>query len=1339
MPTLSQYPSITLEGNILHPDVLQGRLDTSNNRGKANTGISEAYIFCRTMFMAYQTGLNKVSGYTATKALNEWATPFLSQLGYALSPLGPQMLNGQQFNISHRDQTSGLPIHLTLEYRVANAAETKRFDLSEKDGNKQSPHAHLQQYLNGHEASYGLLFNGTELRLLRDAAKMSRQSYVAFNLAAIFEQDLFADFSLLYLTLHKDYMPAANTAEALEQAQIEKWYLESLESSGRIREKLSNAIAITDLKQNKGKQYGDGALNDLINGLLNQNPDLVKNASLNQNEAGKKLFDQALQLIYRILFLSVVEERGLTHDIPDSNTPGTDSKEALRLRDIYMRYYSLKRLRKLVTEGEYVLDRAATNLWDDLMHVTFALFESNVALTAQVGTTTNLNLGIDALQTGLWKPGHLAILQKATLTNEVLIKFLKPLSQFVNEQDTMAPINYGALDVEELGSIYEGLLELEGVVRQNANGVELFVLEPGNQRSASGSHYTPEVLVQPLLQHSLDHLIDDIVVSNKPMDEKVKALLDIRIIDPACGSGHILLSAARRLAVAIAKLQHNTEQPTSNQLRTCLRMVISSCIYGVDLNPMALELCRMAFWLEAHEPGKPLSFLDHHLQCGNALIGLVSADELKQPIANEAYKALPGDDKELASLLTKTNKKEAADYAAATINFNPQKDLQDWQTLGQKYSTLNQKLEASVGDVEAKQKAYNTLRRSPETERLRMLADLKLAPFFIPKRHENKASLYTSYAYRDEHDGRPTLTGQQKGMAMAIADEKKFLHWFLAFPDVMTRGGFDLVVGNPPFLGGKKLSGNYGDDFLNFISYTYAPIGAVDLVTYFFRRADMVIKSNRYLSFISTNTIAEGSAREGGLDVLTSQGSSINHAVKSTRWPGRAAVMVALVTIYKGQWSGTYYLGGKQVDQITPYLDNAKTIGNPLPLKENEGKSFQGSVVLGKGFIMEPDDATKIITANPNYAKVLKPYLNGDDLNSRPDQSPSRWVINFYDWPLRRYTIGEWSELSELEKDEIKKRVDKDKFIPIAPPNYKGEVAVDYPVCLEIVSRLVKPEREKLSGNSMADNYRMKWWQYGVIGKERNNAIAGMEWVIVICRHTRYFQPTLTPNYSSVFSDATVVFALFELLSFAVLNSTMANDWMWKYGSRMGDSTLRVTPVEAFQTYPFPNAFVTLTKMGEQYNRLRKEILTTYRLGLTETYNCFHKLEPLPYAIGLVVRNYPELEKIKGKKAKDLAIASHPELNAQAARLVADIEQLRILHRDMDLAVRDAYGWQDLDLGHGFHEVEYLPENDRVRFTMSEAARAVVLERLLALNHVRRKAEEDAGLWKRDEWKLREA
>jgi hypothetical protein len=360
------------------------------------------------------------------------------------------------------------------------------------------------------------------------------------------------------------------------------------------------------------------------------------------------------------------------------------------------------------------------------------------------------------------------------------------------------------------------------------------------------------------------------------------------------------------------------------------------------------------------------------------------------------------------------------------------------------------------------------------------------------------------------------------------------------------------------------------------------------------------------------------------------------------------------------------------------------TLGNPYPLFANMNKSFQGSIVLGKGFVLLPEEAAVLIADNPKNNDVLFPYLNGDDLNGRSDQSPSRWIINFKDWPLK-HEIG-----------------------------YIGPVAEDYPDCLKIVEKLVKSDRITKKDLDVSN---FPWWQFWRIRSNLYNVIKPLKQVLVINRHTKYVVFAFEKN-DLVYSEATVVLALYSNNHFSIISSILHDIWAWKYCSTMGGATLRYSPTESFETFPFPPSLEPnnpkpdsphmqrLNELGEKLDSIRREIMRYINIGLTKLYNLYHEKDLTKEAII--------------KEAKCGTIDSEWALER--------IIQLRDIQREIDEAVRDAYGWTDMPLRHGFYELAGLPENDRIRYTVADSARRQILQELLKLNHERHKEEVAAGL-----------
>ena len=959
-----KYSTIRIEGSILSADILDkisqeelsgqtaGDFGFSGNT-KVKDEIARAWADAQDMWRVYKRRIDhlKDTDYGTSETRKFWIVPLLEMLGFDAGIARAETVNGKSYAISHRVQNlDNFPVHI-MGFR--DSLDKKRT----RSGPRMSPHGLVQEYLNLTEHLYAIVANGTYLRLLRDSSRLIKLSFIEFDLASMLDDDHFADFAIMYRLLHASRMP--QKMELGAESLVEQYHQDALDFGSRIRNGLSQAV------ESSIRMLGEGFLAHPENEHLRE---LISDNRLSADT----LYEYLLKLIYRLLFLMVIEERDLVYP------KGCDKKK----RQIYYDYYSVSSLRRL-SEKPYLADHRFSDLWINLKNC-FALFDQGVK---------GEKLDLKPLAGDLFGYNAIGELNSCSLDNKTLLTCLRNLNIFENPviRQKMR-VNYGSLNVEEFGSVYEGLLEKDPVLHLE-QGKYSFGFKAGDQRSSSGSHYTPDELVQPLIKHSLDYIIADRLQQPDP----IAALLSIKVCDVACGSGHILLNAARRIGGEVAKLRSGEEQPSPEPFRQGVRDAISHCIYGVDKNPLAVELCKVALWLEAHEPGKPLSFLNHHIKCGDAIVGLAHKEELENGIADEAFKTLAGDDKEVIKALRNRNKWERKEEESG------QTTLEDFQEkviaeLAGQCRELNQLDQSTPDDVALVKSVYRDLVSGQDWWQLKTLADIQVAQFFIPKTEENEGLCITHREYLDYLHGRKSLQGRDSAKALAVSEEKRFFHWFLEFPEIFERGGFDCILGNPPFLGGQKLSGTFGVNFLNYVKTAYAPIKSVDIVAYFFRRIFSIIKPGGFQALLATNTISQGNAREGGLAVILKNGGSINFAIPSMRWPGQAAVEVSVVAIFKGKWRKHYVLHNKTVPQITSYLDDSLDLGDPHPLQQNADKSFQGTIVLGKGFVMQPEEAARLIETNPRNREVIFPYLNGQDLNSQPDQSPKRWVINFFDW-----------------------------------------------------------------------------------------------------------------------------------------------------------------------------------------------------------------------------------------------------------------------------------------------------------------------------------------------------
>lgn len=1243
-----KYPSIRIEGAILSPDILERLEDIAGQRpadfgletgAKVKDEIARAWADAQDYWRIFRRKLEtlKDDSPATSETRNNWIVPLLSLLKYEVEYQKSGVeLNGKTYAISHRIVNRGnTPCHIVgfnepagLDRKPANATL------------RMSAHAMIQEYLNLHEELYGIVTNGKLLRLLRDSSRLVKQSYLEFDLDRIFSDGLFADFAALYRLLHASRLPA--TVEAAPQSLIERYHQDSLDSGARIRDGLSRAVERAILS------FGEGFLSNKKNEALHS---AIRQGSLGADDYYKSL----LRLIYRLLFLMVIEERDLIFP----------AKTSRAQRDVYAKYYSVQRLRNL-SEKRFLEDKTQSDLWLALRS-TFRLFEAG---------GPGEKLGISPLAGDLFGPDAIRHLEECTLSNDVLLKCLRDLSLYEHpDNGQTVRVNYAALNVEEFGSVYEGLLEYEPHIRSDGEQFS-FSFKQGDERAATGSHYTPDDLVQPLIKHSLDYLIAEKLKEKDPE----KALLSLRVADISCGSGHILLAAARRIATELATVRTGEEQPSPSAFRTAIRDVIRECIYGVDLNPLAVELCKVALWLEAHNPGEPLNFLDHHIKCGNSIVGFVRAEEMAQGIPDEAFKTLPGDDKEVASQFRKMNKKERSDRNQGLLNLTSR--TEQFKSNLNAVAKISQMPERTPEEIRLKQQRYVEHQRG-DAWLLNEIAALPIAQFYIPKTEENRPKICTDAQFQRYLRGEARPQGQIAGGAGGAAARKRFFHWFIEFPEIIERGGFDCILGNPPYLGGQALSGTYGHEFCEYVRHAYAPTGLSELVVYFLRRIYSLLRPGGFLAFITTNSIKDGNIRKDGLEQIAASGAAINFAVRAVRWPGRAKLVVSLLGICKGGWNRLAYLDGRPVSVITSFFESTRDEGVPQILRQNDDQLFIGHYWLGDGFLLSHEAAAEFIRDNPRNSEVLFKVINGRELNSDPEQAPSRSIINFWDWSIER--------------------------------------ASEYLGLFQRVEQLVKPFRAK--GNMKSR--REYWWQFGVPAMKLHTKSQRLKFCFAAANTTKFLNFSLIAP-TVLASHPQYVLATDRWDLFSVVQSTIHEVWARKYSGAL-ETRLRYSPSDCFETYAFPAdlwqiANPILADIGERYHEHRRNLMLSLWLGLTDVYNLFHSKT--------VEVDLQEHFASRAKKDPDgLKIPQEHRARALAFTYdlaLAGILELRRLHIELDTTVRDAYGWQDLDLAHDFYEVETLPENDRVRYTISPAARKELLKRLLKLNH-ERAAEEAAA------------
>ncbi|MBO2834811.1 Eco57I restriction-modification methylase domain-containing protein [Pseudomonas aeruginosa] len=784
--THREFDSLRIEGGIFPGEFLnavrelklkgQGSTDYGLHRTlKLRDEISRYWRIARAEWEAFNEARQRQDIDRNALAVERFLLPLLQQV-FGFGDLQvcrqPRYLGERRFPLSHEAgfaEQAAASGALTL---IGEAEDAPRriahiplvltgpdFDLDKShpafgdEGRRRSPQGLLQEYLNASgEALWGIVSNGLVLRILRDNPSMTRPAFVEVDLARLFEDDLYPDFVALWLTLHASRFLPQNGKIA--QCWLEQWREQAVEEGERARSDLRAGV------EQALRALGGGFVAHPANQALRE---ALSSGQLSPNA----YFQQLLRLVYRLLFLLTAEDRNILHD------PATATPEARRL---YTQGYSLSLLRERARKRRFYDDYA--DLWQALT-TTFAALRSGQPM-----------LGLPALG-GLFAGEQCADLDAAQLGNKALLSAIRAVC-WVQRKNGATRINYRDMDTEELGSVYESLLELIPRINPAASPWQFGFIgdaegesDQGNARKTSGSYYTPDSLVQELIQSALLPVIDQRLKANP--EQPRAALLSIKVCDPACGSGHFLLAAARRLAARLAELDAQGDQYSEEQYRHALREVVLHCIHGVDLNPMAIELCKTALWLEALEPGKPLGFLDAHIQCGNALIGVFDPAVLEAGIPDDAYKALTGDSKAVANEAKKRNK-QAAKKLAVSLRMSGSL-ASSWEALP----------EDTVEQVAAKQAAWQAAQQGDEARQARLLEDLYTAAFFVPKDAEHERLIPTNQELIAAHQGQ--LSPDVAELAQDIARRQRFFHWRLAFPQVFEReqAGFDVVLGNPPW------------------------------------------------------------------------------------------------------------------------------------------------------------------------------------------------------------------------------------------------------------------------------------------------------------------------------------------------------------------------------------------------------------------------------------------------------------------------------------------------------------------------------------------------------------
>ncbi|GAA2170572.1 MULTISPECIES: Eco57I restriction-modification methylase domain-containing protein [Glycomyces] len=730
--------------------------------------------------------------------------------------------------------------------------------------------------------------------------------------------------------------------------------------------------------------------------------------------------------------------------------------------------------------------------------------------------------------------------------------------------------------------LQEQLRPFIGIIRRDLRGRPLVVMPGGvmvvetPSRANAGAHYTPKELADEVVEHALKPLVYEVGPHQTDDDSQWVRLhsdqiLALKVADIACGSGAFLVAAARFLAGEVVKAwqEQGDVFGTPKEMETrALRKVVAQCLYGADINELAVEMCKLSLWLVSLDKDLPFSFVDDKIFCGNSLLGIVDPKQI-ETMSLEPETSAPATLFDIASespdkLVDRMDTKEVLDkvtalrrsLASEVDNSDPQRSVAAKRRQVERQRELTAKLTNIADGVIA---AGLRLGGKPGKKLKESYEDLRIA-------------VGLAYPKKGEPD-RAMLDGiLEVGLTPTVETDYerwKPLHWVLAAPDVIVdHKGFDAIIGNPPFVGGQKITGAMGtnvrDWFVNRLAGGQK--GSADLVAYFFLRTKELLTGSGNLGLIATNTIAQGDTREVGLDRLDAGGFTITRAIQSRNWPVKTANLeFAAVWGSFGPVSGSVkrIADGKKADWIITMLDPARSPERPPKrLRENADMAFTGCYVLGLGFVITPEEASSWIEVDPNNKKVLFPYLNGEDLNQRPDSSPPRWVIDFF------------------AKTEEEARV------------------FDLP--FERVCQTVKPEREKGAAHAR----KTPWWQFTRQRPALRKAIADLDQVLAIARVSKTVMPLRVPT-GQVVSEAAVVFATDSYADQAVLSSGLHQLWAVKYASSMR-TDVRYTPSDVFLTFPRPLDAGSLDEIGRTLDTERREIMLRRDLGLTKLYNLFN-------------------------------------------------------------------------------------------------------------------------------------
>jgi hypothetical protein len=765
------------------------------------------------------------------------------------------------------------------------------------------------------------------------------------------------------------------------------------------------------------------------------------------------------------------------------------------------------------------------------------------------------------------------------------------------------------------------------------------VLQPGEERRRTGSHYTPRSLTEPIVRTTLEPVLAGLRGEDgrPPRPEQI---LELKVCDPAMGSGAFLVEACRQLGDVLVEGWNvygaRPEIPADeDEVMLARRVVAQRCLYGVDRNAVAVDLAKMSLWLATLAREHPLTFLDHALRHGDSLVGLSrrQIDAFHWKPSGRGFEAI-----RIGQHITRVTElrrqiRDADDGTSDSVL----RDLWD--------------------------------EAQSELAQVRLFGDLPIAAFFSGGKSREREAKRLEFTQAVDDGNAERFRGTLVELREAESPLVPF-HWQVELPEVFDRDrpGFDAIVGNPPFGGKNTIASANPEHYLDWLKELHEEShGNADWVAHFYRRSFNLLRKDGAFGLIATKTIGQGDTRSTGLRWICTHGGEIYSAKKRMKWPGRAAVTISVVHVFNGAWLDVRLLDNKPSDTITAYLFHLGGNDDPVPLSANARRSFQGCIVLGMGFTFDDTDTRgiatplsemrRLIEKDPRNGDAIFPYIGGEEINDSPTHAHHRYVINF----------GEQGE---------------------------DECRAQWPQLMSIVEEKVKPERMQLRDNPDGRRRKDHWWQFGRYTPALFAAIANLDRVLVVPRTSKHVTFVFMPT-GMVFSENTVVFAFDDFTTFGLLQSRVHDIWV-RFTSSTLEDRIGYRQSDCFENFPFPDLWDSDSKhsgVGEAYYKHRAALMLANGEGPTETYNRFHD----PY------------ERDPG------------------------IERLRELHANMDRVVLSAYGWDDIQaeceflLDYEIDDEEWGSKRKPYRYRWPDDVRDEVLARLIALNGERAAADRRSG------------